>query len=602
MGKHAIDRRQFVKTMGTIAGATAVAGCSGDESGDGTGDGSGSGGTSSDGDLGERVPSLACPYWSDVGRAPTCEEQLSVAKPNVENALGVQVELQPKDIATTISEWNNDVRKFPIAYWYMGNTGGRLDPNPIMVRNMITRAGGDGLLNSSHYPSCEFSKLAHDQVSAPSLEERNEMVREGIKIMSEDAAHIPTTNTLNFNAARSAVNTERVGQAGYAKNNPRFHIYSSVEDKDQMVFNADGNTMATSAYPRMDSDSLWNHLVTSTLMEYDENFELQQNMAASLETAREGKRIIVEIKDATFHNGDPVTAEDVQYTFQWNHENGSVVPDHTSIPYRNGADGIKVVDDKTVEFNLKQAYWPFINKKLQKRGIYHKQSFVESGADENPSNFTLNEIIGCGPYQVANFQAGQSVTLDPFPECAAHDPPNQRKVFLSFDSKQAAAQGLQAGEVDVVSQLPTGLFDQMKQADGVQTNVFSGFMGYHFHPHHGVAPTKFLEFRRAWGKALNRKEINQVSQSGQGEPQYHGSHFITTHPSYPDDDSDVYKYTTEPTGEPEAAKQVLEENGWGWDDQGRLHYPPDADLSPLWPKGETPSEEDFPCLSELPED
>jgi ABC-type transport system substrate-binding protein len=103
-------------------------------------------------------------------------------------------------------------------------------------------------------------------------------------------------------------------------------------------------------------------------------------------------------------------------------------------------------------------------------------------------------------------------------------------VFVAFDSKQGAAQGLLAGEVNVVLQLPTGLFDQMKQTEGVQTNVFIGFMGYHFHPHHGVAPTKFLEFRQARGKALNRQEINQVSQSGLGEPQYHGSHFITTHP------------------------------------------------------------------------
>jgi peptide/nickel transport system substrate-binding protein len=91
-------------------------------------------------------------------------------------------------------------------------------------------------------------------------------------------------------------------------------------------------------------------------MEYDENFELHYYKASSLETAREGKQITVEIEDATFHNGDPVTAEDVEYTFQWNHKNGSVVPDHTVIPYENGVNGIKIVDDKTIQFNLQEAY------------------------------------------------------------------------------------------------------------------------------------------------------------------------------------------------------------------------------------------------------
>jgi len=606
MTGQSIDRRRFVQSLGAVTGATALAGCSGGGSNEGqetttTNDSTDDTQSNSNQELGERVPEQPIPYWSDVGRASTTEEILSVAKPNVEQALGITTSLRPVDIATLSAENNNDERKFQIPFWYMSNTGGRLDPNPLMVRNLITRAGGDGLLNSSHYPSCEFSMLAHNQVSASNQEERRGMVHDAVEIMSEDGAHIPVTNTLNFNAARSAVDAQNVGQAGYAKNNPRFHIYSSVSDKDQMVFNADGNTIQTSGFPRMDTDTLWNHLVTTTLMEYNEDFELEENLASSLETENEGRRIIVEIEEAEFHNGDPVTAEDVQYTFQWNHENGSVVPDHTQVPYEGGTDGINIVDDRTVEFNLEQAYWPFINKKLQKRGIYHKQSFVDAGADENPSSFTLDEIIGCGPYQVVNFQPGQSVTLDPFPESAVHDPADQRKVFLAFDSKQTASQALQAGEVDVVSQLPTGLFDQLAQRDDIQTNTFQGFMGYHFHPHHHVAPTKFLEFRRAWGKALNRQEINQVAQGGRATLEFHGSHVISTHPWFPDD-REIYEYTTEPTGEPEAARQLLEENGWGWDDQGRLHYPPDADLTPLWPEGETPSPEDFPCMSELPDE
>ena len=39
--------------------------------------------------------------------------------------------------------------------------------------------------------------------------------------------------------------------------------------------------------------------------------------------------------------------------------------------------------------------------------------------------------------------------------------------------------------------------------------------------------------------------------------------------------------------------------GWGWDGDGELHYPPDADLEPLWPEGEEPSVDDFPCLEEM---
>jgi peptide/nickel transport system substrate-binding protein len=53
-----------------------------------------------------------------------------------------------------------------------------------------------------------------------------------------------------------------------------------------------------------------------------------------------------------------------------------------------------------------------------------------------------------------------------------------------------------------------------------------------------------------------------------------------------------------PEGNPDAAQQALIDAGWGWDDQGRLHYPADKDTSPRWPEGETPDPAEFPCVSE----
>jgi peptide/nickel transport system substrate-binding protein len=100
--------------------------------------------------------------------------------------------------------------------------------------------------------------------------------------------------------------------------------------------------------------------------------------------------------------------------------------------------------------------------------------------------------------------------------------------------------------------------------------------------------------------ALNRQKINNLGFLGETEPEYAGTLFTNVHPWRPPDDR-LTKFTEEPEGEPEAARQLLEDAGYGYDGDGNLHYPPDADLTPLWPAEELPPEEDFPCLSESEE-
>lgn len=95
--------------------------------------------------------------------------------------------------------------------------------------------------------------------------------------------------------------------------------------------------------------------------------------------------------------------------------------------------------------------------------------------------------------------------------------------------------------------------------------------------------------------AYSRQRIHDTIFRGGGYIQFEPSIFTQTHPWFPDDG--LPTNTEDPAGDKEGARQVLSEAGWGWDDNDNLHYPPDADLSPQWPKGENPTSEDgFACL------
>jgi peptide/nickel transport system substrate-binding protein len=130
-------------------------------------------------------------------------------------------------------------------------------------------------------------------------------------------------------------------------------------------------------------------------------------------------------------------------------------------------------------------------------------------------------------------------------------------------------------------------------SDVAQINTLNGFHPYNLFPQIPQAPVKFGDFRHAVGAAINRVAINDLAFQGKSYATLQSTLFLKNHPwSHPD----PVTYTDDPQGNVEEARQILEDAGFGWDGDGNLRYPADADLSPLWPARETPHPAHFPFL------
>jgi 2-(1,2-epoxy-1,2-dihydrophenyl)acetyl-CoA isomerase len=95
--------------------------------------------------------------------------------------------------------------------------------------------------------------------------------------------------------------------------------------------------------------------------------------------------------------------------------------------------------------------------------------------------------------------------------------------------------------------------------------------------------------------------INEVAWRGSGNPDTISTSFRQTHPFREDSWEDDFPHYKDSTGpELEEARAVLEDAGWGWDDDGNLRYPSDADTSEMWPSGSQPNEnpDDWECINE----
>lgn len=175
-------------------------------------------------------------------------------------------------------------------------------------------------------------------------------------------------------------------------------------------------------------------LFQSTLLRRDADLELVGDLATGYEVSDDRLTWTVTIRDdATFTDGEPVTAEDVAYTYRTAATSGGVV-DLTVL-----ADAV-AVDDTTVELRLSEPQSTFVNR-LATLGIVPAHAH---GPDygRNP--------VGSGPFQLVRWEQGQELVAEVNPDYYGEVPDIDRLVlvFAEEDARLALAR---TGEVDLIS-------------------------------------------------------------------------------------------------------------------------------------------------------
>src|SRR5690625_7991604 len=89
-------------------------------------------------------------------------------------------------------------------------------------------------------------------------------------------------------------------------------------------------------------------LFQSTLLKYDKEFKIENDIAVEHDVSESGLEYTVEIReDIKFSDEEPLTAEDVVFTFETAKESDSVID-------LSNLDQVEATDEKTVVFTLKQ--------------------------------------------------------------------------------------------------------------------------------------------------------------------------------------------------------------------------------------------------------
>jgi peptide/nickel transport system substrate-binding protein len=210
--------------------------------------------------------------------------------------------------------------------------------------------------------------------------------------------------------------------------------------------------------------------IYDTLLSRDPNLQVRPSLAESWRAVDETTWEFRLRPGVRFHDGSPLTAEDVKFTIDRvtrvaNNPNSYAT-------YIQGIREVQVVDPQTVRF-LTDGPVPLLPTNISNIFILSSARGVRSTAEFN----TGAAAIGTGPFRFSAWQPGQPMMLERNAGYFAGAPHWARVTFRPVTNDGARVAGLLAGDVDFINGVPLQDVSRL-QREGGRTRVYGGASAY----------------------------------------------------------------------------------------------------------------------------
>ena len=306
-----------------------------------------------------------------------------------------------------------------------------------------------------------------------------------------------------------------------------------------------------------------------TLIYRDAENQYHPFLADSWEISEDGLAVTFTLKKGvTFHDGAPMDAEAVKFTFERFMELGSKSPVAGGL---KGITEVEAVDDNTVRFHFDAPSAVFFGTiSMPYAGI------ISPAAVEKWGDAFAQHPVGTGPFMMEAWEPGVSITLARNP--AYHWPPPDvenpaapyidHAAFKVIPDASTQLAAFETGEVDIIFVNQPAHLAKLEQMEGVELTevainslIYLGFDA-------GRAPLDDATVRQALSHAVNKQEILDTALGGIGKLAC--SPLASTLPGY-----DPGLCDGELAYDPEQAEALLAEAGFsktdggGWEREGQ---------------------------------
>jgi len=236
----------------------------------------------------------------------------------------------------------------------------------------------------------------------------------------------------------------------------------------------------------------------------DGSTEPQPRIATSYEISEDGLTYTFHLRDdVTFHDGSPLTAEDVKFSAEL----------YQQSIYQNarvaGLASIEVIDDYTIAFTTESVYSPFFEN-IADMHVASKAYFDSV----TPEEFA-NNPIGSGPYKFVSHEMGNKIILQAYEGYYLGEASIKEITYKIIPDDATVAVALQTGEVGFAS-ISEVNYGNLENVEGIVIDTVPmsrfGFVAMN----HEKYPYSEIPFRQAVAYAIDRQNMVDLALDGFG--------------------------------------------------------------------------------------
>jgi ABC-type dipeptide transport system, periplasmic component len=257
--------------------------------------------------------------------------------------------------------------------------------------------------------------------------------------------------------------------------------------------------------------------------------KLEPELAESWTVAEDGKSVIFKLREnAVFHDGTPVTAEDVKWSF----DRAVTVGGFPTFQMKAGSlevpEQFEVVDKHTIKVNfLRSDKLTLPDLAVPVAAIYNSTLAKKHATPQDPwaMEWLKNNTAGGGAYKVASWRPGSETVYERFDKWISGPKPAIAKVIVREIPSASAQQALvERGDVDIAFDLgPRTVNDLAKSKKAILIGTPVENAMWYVGMNTAKTPFDNIKVRQAVAYAIPYQKIMDAAVYGQGIPLFGGA-------------------------------------------------------------------------------
>jgi peptide/nickel transport system substrate-binding protein len=272
-------------------------------------------------------------------------------------------------------------------------------------------------------------------------------------------------------------------------------------------------------------------------------------------------------ENLSFHDGEPVTPEDVKFTWDYMTEHGVPYLSSDLDPY----DSSEILDDRTLRFNLSTPFGGFIQVSLYRVPILPMHvwdGITEEESIDHPANWSDPNTLGSGPFELTTYNVDSRIVWEANEDHYMSDEFSFDELIYSMYGDLTTAVGdVRNSNASMTDGLTPTLWNQASDDDHINQIEQEGIRTEGIWMNHTKEPWGDVNVRKALAYATNYSQLSEVVYNGLATNAR--SPISPVNEYYFNEDAKLY------TQNLEQARSLLEESGFRWDDDGNLLKPTD---------------------------